>query len=53
MANQRAICTRGYKILNDDGFAIKGNDMKLFHYPTAGPHIINYAFHKLLMILKI
>jgi hypothetical protein len=41
------LITEGYKILNDNDLATKGNDMELFHFLSAGPLVINHAPQKL------
>jgi hypothetical protein len=41
------LMTEGYKVLNDNELATKGNDMELFHFLSAGPLVINYAPEKL------
>ncbi len=28
---------------NNESLPLKGNDMELFHFLSAGPHVINYA----------
>ncbi|RIA95316.1 hypothetical protein C1645_757712 [Glomus cerebriforme] len=45
------LITEGYNILNDHGLVIKGNDMELFHFLSAGPLVINDAPQKLLQNL--
>src|SRR6266542_694615 len=41
------LMNKGCNILKDKGFAIKGNDMELFHFLSAGPLVINHAIQKL------
>ncbi|RIA96687.1 hypothetical protein C1645_358182 [Glomus cerebriforme] len=41
------LITEGYNILNDHYLLVKGNDMELFHFLSAGPLVINYAPQKL------
>ncbi|PKK71113.1 hypothetical protein RhiirC2_865796 [Rhizophagus irregularis] len=41
------LLTEGYKVLDDNELATKGNDMELFHFLSAGPLVINYAPQKL------
>ncbi|CAG8647506.1 6324_t:CDS:1 [Funneliformis mosseae] len=41
------LITEGYNILNDPELAVKGNDMELFHFLSAGPLVINHAPDKL------
>ncbi|CAB5378089.1 hypothetical protein RhiirA5_424872 [Rhizophagus irregularis] len=41
------LITAGYNILNDENLVIKGNDMELFHFLSAGPLVINQAPQKL------
>ncbi|GBB83847.1 hypothetical protein RclHR1_01050021 [Rhizophagus clarus] len=45
------LITAGYSILNDENLVIKGNDMELFHFLSAGPLVINQAPQKLLQNL--
>ncbi|GES73901.1 hypothetical protein GLOIN_2v1817420 [Rhizophagus clarus] len=42
------LITEGYNTLNDQDLTIKGNDMELFHFLSAGPLVINDAPQKLL-----
>jgi hypothetical protein len=46
------LITEGYNTFNENDFVIKGNDMELFHFLTAGPLVINDAPRKLLQNLN-
>ncbi|RGB35559.1 hypothetical protein C1646_759190 [Rhizophagus diaphanus] len=41
------LVNEAFNILKDPELAIKGNDMELFHFLSAGPLVINYAPQKL------
>jgi hypothetical protein len=41
------LINEAFNILKDPELAIKGNDMELFHFLSAGPLVINYAPQKL------
>jgi hypothetical protein len=46
------LITEGYNTLNENDFVIKGNDMELFHFLSAGTLAINDAPQKLLQNLN-
>jgi hypothetical protein len=47
------LMTEGYNILKDPNPAIKGNNMELFHFLSAGPLDINHAPQKLFQNLDL
>ncbi|PKY45542.1 hypothetical protein RhiirA4_542680 [Rhizophagus irregularis] len=46
------LITEGYNTLSDHDLVMKGNDMELFHFLSAGPLVINDAPQKLLQNLN-
>jgi hypothetical protein len=46
------LVTAGFNILKDENFVVKGNDMELFHFSSAGPLVINQAPQKLFQNLS-
>jgi hypothetical protein len=46
------LVTAGFNNLKDENFVVKGNDMELFHFLSAGPLVINQAPQKLFQNLS-